>query len=224
MTESETMRRHEALLLAHDTDTGRIVRITDQPPDYWIARAYGGTRQIICLLCAHGYDISEPQTVPLIHKGRIGGRMRRHWAHPASTGPEGGHSPESVWHLHAKLLAAEWAHGLPNVTDARLEIPTADRARRSDVLVTLSDGAQLALEPHCYARADGEWKQWLADHRTAGIAPVLLLHPDLPPAHVLWAEGHVQVWQLHLTIAEAGESGLLATFLGAEHARSGPWW
>ncbi|MFD4926803.1 hypothetical protein ACFWNE_36585 [Streptomyces goshikiensis] len=40
-----------------------------------------------------------------------------------------------------------------------MEIPTADRARRSDVLVTLSDGAQLALEPHCYARADGEWKQ-----------------------------------------------------------------
>ncbi len=218
------MRRYEAMLLAYDTATSQIVRISDQQPEYWIARAYGGTRQIICLLCAHGYDIAAPQSVPLIHKGRIGGRVRRHWSHPASTGPESGHSPESVWHLHAKLFATEWAKALPNVAHARMEIPTADRARRSDVLVTLADGAALALEPHCYSRTDEEWRGWLADHRAAGIVPVLLLHPELPPAHVLWAEGHSQVWQLHLTIAETGDSALLAAFLGDGHARTSWWW
>ncbi|MEV6676304.1 hypothetical protein AB0N09_05465 [Streptomyces erythrochromogenes] len=218
------MRRHEGLLLAYDTGTDTIVRITDQGPDYWTARAYSGTRQIICLLCAYGYDIPTHQSVPLVHKGKIGGQVRRHWAHPPSTGPEGGHSPESVWHMHAKLFAAQWARTLPNVADARLEIPTADRSRRSDVLVTLTSGARLALEPHCYERTDREWELWLADHRAAGITPVLLLHPDLAPAHVLWAEGHCQVWQLHLTIAEAGDSAELAAFMGGGHERTGPWW
>ncbi|MFK0239120.1 competence protein CoiA family protein [Streptomyces vinaceus] len=144
----EPIRRHEALLLAYDTGTRQIVRITDRPPEYWLGRAHGGTRQIICLLCAYGYDIAKSQTVPLIHVGKTGGQVRRHWAHPANTGPEGGHSPESVWHLHAKLFAASWARGLANVTDASMEIPTADRSRRSDVLVALPDDALLALEPH----------------------------------------------------------------------------
>ncbi|MFE4304876.1 hypothetical protein ACFRR6_02170 [Streptomyces sp. NPDC056891] len=218
------MRRHEGLLLAYDAGTGSIVRITDQAPDYWTARAYSGTRQIICLLCAYGYDIPEQQSISLIHKGKIGGQVRRHWAHPPGTGPHGGHAPESVWHLHAKLLAAQWASTLPNVADVRLEMPTADRRRRSDVLVTLASGAQLALEPHCYERTDREWRQWLADHRAAGVRPILLLHPDLPPAHVLWSEGHSQVWQLDLTVAESGDSGELVAFLGGGHERTGTWW
>ncbi|MFD4243689.1 hypothetical protein ACFWP3_19135 [Streptomyces sp. NPDC058525] len=218
------MRRHEGLLLAYDSGTNAIVRITDQEPDYWTTRAYSGTQQIICLLCAYGYDIPEQLRVPLVHKGKIGGQVRRHWAHPPGSGPESGHSPESVWHLHAKLLAAQWARTLPNVAEAALEIPTADRTRRSDVLVTLTSGARLALEPHCYERTDREWQQWLSDHATAGITPVLLLHPDLAPAHVLWAKGHAQVWQLHLMITEAGDFAKLAAFMGGGHTRTGTWW
>ncbi|MFK0239114.1 hypothetical protein [Streptomyces vinaceus] len=77
---------------------------------------------------------------------------------------------------------------------------------------------------HCYERTDAQWKQWLADNRQAGFMPVPLLHPDLLPAHVLWAEGHVQVWPLQLTIAESGDSALLAAFLGTGHERTGTRW
>ncbi|RVU14830.1 hypothetical protein EOT10_40290 [Streptomyces antnestii] len=89
---------------------------------------------------------ADPGTkVPLLARGRIGGLVRPHFAHPAGMAPPNGHRHETVWHINAKHRLARWAKSRHNVEGVVLEQWTDDRNRRADVHVLLRDGTRLAL-------------------------------------------------------------------------------
>jgi competence CoiA-like predicted nuclease len=136
----------DLLVVGFDLETQREVHIGDRPLEQWRALGYGRRETVVCFYCYRGIDAPKGTKVPLLARGRIGGLVRPHFAHPAGTAPPGGHSRETVWHINAKHRLARWALSLPNVTDVRLEQWTPDRDRRADVHVVLDDGARLALE------------------------------------------------------------------------------
>ncbi|MFI0790891.1 hypothetical protein ACH4Q6_35520 [Streptomyces lydicus] len=56
---------------------------------------------------------------PLSVRGRIGGPVRPHFAHPAGTAPPRGHIRDTVRHVNTKYRLARWAPALSNVARGR---------------------------------------------------------------------------------------------------------
>jgi hypothetical protein len=207
----------DLLVVGFDLETQREVHIGDRPLEQWRALGYGRRETVVCFYCWHGIDASLGTKVPLLARGRIGGLVRPHFAHPAGTAPPRGHSGETVWHVNAKHRLARWAAVLPNVTKVRLEQWTPDRDRRADVHVLLDDSTRLALEAQRELITDERWQARHRDYAAAGVRDVWFMRPDTRIPHVLFAEG-IPAWTLYHR-EEAAEARL-----GEPHERDPQWW
>ncbi|MCX4682603.1 competence protein CoiA [Streptomyces sp. NBC_01433] len=207
----------DLLVVGFDLETQTEVHIGERPLEQWRALGYGQRATVVCFYCWRGIDASTETKVPLLARGRIGGLVRPHFAHPAGTAPPGGHSRETVWHINAKHRLAHWADSLPNVTRVRLEQWTPDRDRRADVHVILDDGARLALEAQRELITDELWQARHRDYAAAGVQDVWFMRPDTRIPHVLFAEG-TPAWTLYHR-DESAEARL-----GEPHERGPQWW
>lgn len=208
---------HDLLVVGYDLGSGEEVHIGDQPLEHWRARGYGRAEQVVCLYCWNGVDAPSGTRVPLLARGRIGGLVRPHFAHPPGTAPVGGHHPETVWHVTAKHRLARWARSLPQVARVQLERWTPGRERRADVWVQLHTGAVLALEAQSELITDELWQARHRDYAANGIRNVWFLRPGTRVPHVLFAEG-IPAWTLYHREGEA------AARLGEPHWRGPQWW
>ncbi|MEV5903406.1 competence protein CoiA family protein [Streptomyces sp. NPDC052127] len=207
----------DLLVVGFDLETQTEVHIGERPLEQWRTLGYGRRETVVCFYCWHGIDAPPATRVPLLARGRIGGLVRPHFAHPANMAPPGGHSSETVWHINAKHRLARWASSLPNVTRVRLEQWTEQRNRRADVHVELADGARLALEAQRELITDELWQARHRDYAAAGLRDVWFMRPDTRIPHVLFAEG-IPAWTL-LHRDAAAEARL-----GEPHARGPQWW
>ncbi|MEV7381951.1 hypothetical protein [Streptomyces lydicus] len=91
------------------------MHIGDRPLEQWRALGYRRRETVVCFYCWRGIDAPVGTKVPLPARGRIGGPVRPHFAHPAGTSPPGGHIRETVRHVNAKYRLARWAPTLSNV-------------------------------------------------------------------------------------------------------------
>ena len=91
----------------------------------------------------------------------------------------GGHHPESVWHLAAKAVLADWARRQPDVINVAVERFTPDRVRRSDVRIRFRDGRQVAMEVQATPLTDHEWSARHTDYQRQGITDVWLWRPGI---------------------------------------------
>lgn len=166
------------MIVGLDLSSGREVSsLSEFDVPRWHRKGYSGDRTLVCLHCFVGAGC-EQRRVPLIVKGRVGGKRRAHFAHPAGMAPLGGvHAPETIWHSTGKQYLAAWARTQPRVGDVVVEARTADGRRRSDVRVRLRDGQTVALELQSDAVSDVEWLDRHDDYRRAGISDVWLWHP-----------------------------------------------
>ncbi|MFF2374940.1 competence protein CoiA family protein [Streptomyces xiamenensis] len=207
----------DLLVVGFDLETQTEVHINDRPMEEWRTLGYRRRETVVCFYCWRGIDTPAPTKVPLLARGRIGGLVRPHFAHPAGTAPPGGHSRETVWHINAKHRLARWAAGLPNVTRVRMEQWTEQRDRRADVHVLLADGSQLALEAQRELITDERWQARHRDYEAAGVRDVWFMRPDIRIPHVLFAEG-IPAWTLYSREGEAEAR------LGEPHTRDAQWW
>ncbi|MFJ8762933.1 hypothetical protein [Streptomyces cyaneofuscatus] len=100
----------------------------------------------MCFYCFHGFEAPAGTRVPLVTRGRLGGKVRRHFAHPPGQAPTGGHGPETVWHVTTKHFLAAWAWCRAGVDRVRLEAVDGRPRPVGDVEVLLQDGTKIALE------------------------------------------------------------------------------
>ncbi|MEU3516735.1 competence protein CoiA family protein [Streptomyces sp. NPDC006654] len=207
----------DLLVVGFDLETQREVHIGDRPLEQWRARGYGRGETVVCFYCWHGIDAAAGTKVPLLARGRIGGLVRPHFAHPAGTAPPSGHNRETVWHINAKHRLARWASALPNVIEVRLEKWNEQRDRRADVHVLLRGGARLALEAQRELITDERWQARHRDYAAAGVRDVWFMRPDTRIPHVLFAEG-IPAWTLYHRESEAEAR------LGEPHVRGPQWW
>ncbi|MET7344648.1 competence protein CoiA family protein [Streptomyces sp. NPDC005547] len=208
----------DLLVVGFDLQTQREVHIGERPLAEWRALGYGRGETVVCFYCWRGIDAPAATKVPLLARGRIGGLVRPHFAHPAGTAPPGGHNRETVWHINAKHRLARWAGAQPNVARVRMEQWTDRRDRRADVHVTLNNGARLALEAQRELITDELWQARHRDYAANGVRDVWFMRPNTRIPHVLFAEG-IPAWTLH-TRDDAAEARL-----GQPHPRKDPqWW
>ncbi|MFE7045263.1 competence protein CoiA family protein [Streptomyces atratus] len=207
----------DLLVVGFDLETRREVHVSQRPPEQWKRLGYGGTGQLVCFYCFHGFEAPAGTRVPLVVRGRLGGKVRRHFAHPPGQAPVGGHSPETVWHITTKHLLAAWARSRPGVDRVRLEQWTQDRDRRADVEVLLKDGTKVALEAQRKLMTDDGWRARHRDYARQGVVDVWFWRPRVHFPHVVLDEG-LPVWFYSVSKREA------ATSLGQAHAREHQWW
>lgn len=212
------MAPDDLLVVGLDLESGREVHIDERPMDQWRQLGYRRRESVVCAACFRGLDgVAEGTRAPLVARGRIGGSRRPHFAHPPHMAPPGGHHPETLWHLEAKLRLERWARSLPGVTEVRQEqwIPT--RERRADVHVRLADGSHLALEAQSGPITDQLWQARHRDYAEAGIQDIWFMRPGAALPHVLFAE------QAPVCVLELGERTVRLVW-GRPHLRSGRWW
>lgn len=207
----------DLLVVGFDLEAGHEVHVAEQPPEYWRRRGYGGTGQLVCFYCFHGFEAPVGTRVPLLTRGRLGGKVRTHFAHPAGQAPEGGHHPETVWHITTKHTLARWARSRPGVTAVSLEQWTPDQDRRADVAVRLEDGTRLALEAQRMLMTDAAWRARHADYRRQGIVDVWFWRPGVHFPHVVLSEG-LPVWFY------VPSKGAAWTAFGRAHQKVHRWW
>ncbi|MFD8887560.1 competence protein CoiA family protein [Streptomyces erythrochromogenes] len=207
----------DLLVVGFDLETRREVHIAEGPPERWKRLGYGGTGQLVCFYCFHGFEAPAGTRVPLVTRGRLGGKVRRHFAHPPGQAPAGGHGPETVWHITTKHLLAAWAWSRPGVDRVRLEQWTEDHDRRADVEVLLRDGTKIALEAQRKLMTDDGWRARHRDYARQGVVDVWFWRPRVHFPHVVLDEG-LPVWFYSVSKREA------ATSLGRPHARAHQWW
>ncbi|WP_189846709.1 competence protein CoiA family protein, partial [Streptomyces rubiginosohelvolus] len=189
----------------------------ERPPEHWKRIGYGGTGQLVCFYCFHGFEAPAGTRVPLVTRGRLGGKVRRHFAHPPGQAPAGGHGPETVWHITTKHTLAAWARSRPGVARVRLEQWTVDHDRRADVEVLLEDGTKIALEAQRMLMTDDGWRVRHRDYARQQVVDVWFWRPNVHFPHVVLDEG-LPVWFY------SASKGVAATSLGAAHARVHQWW
>ncbi|GAB3823138.1 competence protein CoiA family protein [Kribbella italica] len=206
----------DLLVVGLDLTAGREVHVNDQPLEHWRRKAATGDRSLVCLFCYQGRDRAEPATVPVVVKGRLGGRRRAHFAHPPHQAPRGGHGPETRWHAEAKQLIATWARGLPQVEDVSVEQWLDGNTRRSDVQVRLRDGALVAIELQQQTLTDAAWLARHRDYVAAGVVDVWLWHPATGVPHIVYGQ-ELPGWTLDLTSSRIG-------VLYAEEPGQRSWW
>jgi hypothetical protein len=207
----------DLLVVGFDLETGREVHVAEQPPEFWRRRGYGGADTLVCFYCFHGFEASRGTRVPLVTRGRLGGKVRPHFAHPPGQAPDGGHHPETVWHITTKHTLARWARSQPGVAAVRLEQWTPDRDRRADVSIRLDDGTRMALEAQRMLMTDHAWRARHHDYAREGIRDVWFWWPRVHFPHVVLDEG-LPVWFY------APSSGKVWTAFGQPHKRVHRWW
>ncbi len=207
----------DLLVAGLDLETGREVHLREPDLAYWHARGYSGRRTLVCALCHTGIDAEPGTRVPLVVRGREGGLRRPHFAHPPGQAPVGGHHPESVWHLSAKAVLADWARRQPDVINVAVERFTPDRARRSDVRIRFRDGRQVAMEVQATPLTDHEWSARHTDYQRRGITDVWLWRPGIRHHWVVIGRRQ-SLWELDPSKERA------CVFLGAAHDRPPRWW
>ncbi|MER7336739.1 competence protein CoiA family protein [Streptomyces sp. NPDC000075] len=207
----------DLLVVGFDLEKGREVHVAEQPPEYWRQRGYGGTRQLVCFYCFHGFEAPVGTRVPLLTRGRLGGKVRTHFAHPSGQAPEGGHHPETVWHITTKHTLARWARSRPGVAAVRLEQWTPDQDRRADVAVRLEDGTRLALEAQRMLMTDEAWRARHRDYQRQGIVDVWFWRPRVHFPHIVLSEG-LPVWFY------VPSKGMAWTAFGRAHQKVHRWW
>jgi hypothetical protein len=207
---------NDLLVVGYDLEAECEVHIRDRPMPEWRQLGYGQRGTIVCFLCWNGVD-SEPGTrVPPVPRGRLGGRVRAHFAHPpGSAKHDSRRARETIWHLNTKLRLTRCAQALPCVAEARVERWTPDMTRRADVLVILRDGARLALEAQSRIIPDGRWEDRHADYAASGIADVWFMRPGAAAPYVLFEAG-AQAFTIH-------DNGVDIP-LGHGHPRRDGWW
>lgn len=163
-----------------DRVTAEVIHIEDAPLDALHAKSYKrGDGSLICCPCFLGDRTAPGTVVPLVVKGRYLGLRRAHFAHPPGTLPEHGHHPESRWHRVGKQLIAELVVTLPQVVQVQTELWLPERVRRADVMITLVDGTEVAVELQQQLLPDPDW---LARHQSyveRSIVDVWLWHPRI---------------------------------------------
>jgi hypothetical protein len=194
---------NDLFVIGLDLTTGREVHVDDQTVGHWRGKGVTGNKTLVCLFCYQGMDQPEPRLVPLVVRGRVNGRRRPHFAHPASAAPTGGHGPETQWHAAAKRLIADWAKTRSNVTDVELERWIDGRIRRSDVRIKLQCGTTIAIEVQQQHLTDQTWIARHRDYAAADIVDVWLWHPATVVPHVMFAERQPG-WTLDLNIEAFG--------------------
>lgn len=136
----------DLLVVGLDLATGQEVHVDERSYAEWRKAGYNAAQTLVCCACYHGLDAPRGTRIPLVTRGRLGGRVRMHWAHPPHQAPVGGHHPETMWHLTGKLALALWARRQSNVAAVRVEQWTPEHNRRADVMVELRDRQRIALE------------------------------------------------------------------------------
>jgi hypothetical protein len=116
----------------------------------------------------------------------------------------------TVAHAEAQLRLYRWARSLG--LQARLERVIDGGVRRADLLVTLADGSQVAVEVQYSGLTVEVWWARRRDYRARGIADVWLWHLDLPRAT---GPGPLQV-QLSAVQQAAVRQGLPALWICAD--------
>lgn len=193
----------DLLVTGLDLRTGGEVHVDDAPVYHWYRKSVRGDRSLICLLCYLGDEAPPETVVPLVVKGRAGGRVRPHFAHPPGAAPANGHSPESLWHLAAKHQLAAWAATQPDVTSAVAERWTANRERRADVHVTFDGDAAVALEVQRSPLSDGAWLERHHSYQDQGINDVWIYPPRAAAHQVLFTVG-LPLWRYDSQRSELG--------------------
>lgn len=175
-----------------DLSTGRVVQADEREVWEWHQKGHNGDRTLVCLECYHGAGSSDgnPQVVPLVPRGRIGGVRRRHFAHPPGMAPAGGHSPETAWHWEVKHRLCRWALESAGAS-ARVEAWTADGRRRSDVAVTFPGGGRMAIEVQLAAMTDTELLARRDDYARTGTVLVWVWQSEKRIPHVLFRFGEL---------------------------------
>ncbi|MFF5019006.1 competence protein CoiA family protein [Streptomyces sp. NPDC001165] len=208
----------DLLVVGFDLRTGREVHVSEQPAQYWRACGYPhGDATLICGYCYYGIDAPRGTRMPLVVRGRLGGQVRTHFAHPPGQAPAAGHHPESVWHLNSKHALARWARTQPAVAAVHIEQWTPQRERRADVLVTLIDGTRLDLEVQREPLTDAYFQARHHDYAAQDIRDVWFWRPGLQVPHAVLAEG-LPVWFLDPAF------GQVTTLVARPHVRPYQWW
>ncbi|MGW7067120.1 competence protein CoiA family protein [Streptomyces sp. NPDC054855] len=207
----------DLLVVGFDLKAQIEVHIGDRPLEQWRALGYGRGEQVVCFYCWQGIDDPAGTRVPLVPRGRIGGLVRPHPAHPSGMAPPGGHSGETVWHINAKHRLARWARSRHNVAHVRMEQWTEERNRRADVHVVLLDGSRLALEAQRELITDELWQARHRDYAAARVRDVWFMRPDTRIPHVLFAE-KTPAWTLY------HREGSAEARFGRPHERGRVWW
>jgi hypothetical protein len=185
-----------------DRITGEVVHVEDASLEALHAKSQKrGDGSLICRQCFFGDRTTPGTVVPLVVKGRYRGVRRAHFAHPPGTLPEHGHYPESRWHRVGKQLIAQWAETLPQVAQVRIELWLPERTRRADVMITLMNGTELAVELQQQLLPDPDW---LARHRSyleRGIVDVWLWHPRIRAVPWIVLRERMPLWRLDMVNA-----------------------
>ncbi|WP_431921490.1 competence protein CoiA family protein [Nonomuraea jabiensis] len=213
--------RDDLLVVGFDLTTGREVHVAERPAKVWRQLGYGAAATLVCFFCFHGIDAAPGSRVPLVTRGRVGGQVRTHFAHPPGQAPAGGHHPETIWHLSTKHVLAQWARSCPQVAQVHLEQWTPCRQRRADVAVELIDGGRLTLEAQQTYLTDQAWAARHHDYATAGITDVWFWRRQADIPRRILTEG-VPAWLIDTGAEVAGTT--VETFLGHPHPKSGRWW
>lgn len=108
----------------------------------------------------------------------VGGDKRHHFRHLTDTTHPGG--PESMHHVEAKLMIADWFQRFESVAAVQIEASVAGTDRRADVLVQPVDGRMLAIEV--------EYKSFTIEAALAKRAAY-----DAAGVDCLWLLGHARV-------------------------------
>lgn len=207
----------DLLVVALDLDTLEEVYCEPSQLGRLRAQGYSGSQRLVCALCYAGQEAPAGTEVPLVVRHRVGGARRAHFAHPPGLAPASGHRPESLWHLAAKHVIARWAERQPNVADVQVERWIVDRARRADVHVRTSDGADLVFEVQSSRLTDAEWSRRHRDYEELGVTDVWLWNPDTAIHRIAGVSG-LPLWQLD----PFDERATLLT--GKPHPRPDGWW
>lgn len=178
---------NNTFVIGLDLETMQEVHVNDRPVWEWRNKGNNGDKTLVCLHCFNGADLPAPRAVPLIPRGRIGGRNRSHFAHPAGLAHLGCHSTETWWHVETKACLRRWAVLQPGVVSAAVEHCTTDGRRRSDVSVLFRNGQRVALEVQRQVITDSEWMARHRDYTGAGITDVWLWHYSAGPPAVLYS-------------------------------------
>ncbi len=200
-----------------DLAAGREVHVDDAPVLYWYSKGYSGDHSLVCLHCYEVSGTMPGAIVPLVVKGKLHGKRRPYFAHPAHAAPVGGHRPESVWHAEGKQLLASWARGQAGSAEVVVEYWTADRRRRSDVAVRFADGSRVAMEVQYSPLPDAVWLRRHHDYAALGIHDLWFWHARLGPQRIVLEHGKAP-WTLDVPARELG------ALLGQRHEPDERWW
>lgn len=103
----------------------------------------------------------------------VGGGKRHHFRHLTETTHPGG--PESLHHVEAKLMIADWFRHCADVATVRIEATVAGTDRRADVLVEPRDDRPLAVEVEYKSFTAEAALAKRADYESAGVDCLWLL-------------------------------------------------